>query len=39
VGHARRPARYLADQARLVTEVSGIGRLDNVARRDTTDRP
>ena len=32
VGHARRPARYLADQARLVTEVSGIGRLDNVAR-------
>ena len=39
VGHARRPARYLADQARLVTEVSGIGRLDNVARRDTTGRP
>jgi len=39
VGHARRPARYLADRARLVTEVSGIGRLDNVARRDTAGLP
>jgi len=34
VGHARTPARYLADGMRLVTEISGIGRLDNVARLD-----
>ncbi|WP_432001009.1 fumarylacetoacetate hydrolase family protein [Streptomyces sioyaensis] len=33
VGHARKPARYLTDGSRLVTEISGIGRLDNVARR------
>jgi acylpyruvate hydrolase len=32
VGHARRPARYLTDGSRLVTEISGIGRLDNIAR-------
>ncbi len=32
VGHARRPARYLVDGARVVTEISGIGRLDNIAR-------
>jgi acylpyruvate hydrolase len=32
VGHARKPARYLVDGSRLVTEISGIGRLDNVAR-------
>jgi acylpyruvate hydrolase len=32
VGHARTPARYLTDGANLVTEISGIGRLDNVAR-------
>jgi acylpyruvate hydrolase len=32
VGHARKPARYLTDGASLVTEISGIGRLDNVAR-------
>ncbi|MFP5346696.1 MAG: fumarylacetoacetate hydrolase family protein [Actinomycetes bacterium] len=29
VGHARKPARYLSDGARLVTEISGIGRLEN----------
>ncbi|MPY85952.1 MAG: 2-hydroxyhepta-2,4-diene-1,7-dioate isomerase, partial [Actinophytocola sp.] len=34
VGHARRPARYLTDGSRLVTEVSGIGQLDNVARAE-----
>ncbi|GAA3726557.1 acylpyruvate hydrolase [Spinactinospora alkalitolerans] len=33
VGHARRPARYLTDGATLVTEIEGIGRLENVARR------
>ncbi len=32
VGHARKPARYLADGSHLVTEIRGIGRLDNVAR-------
>jgi acylpyruvate hydrolase len=32
VGHARTPARYLADGDRLVTEIEGIGRLVNVAR-------
>jgi acylpyruvate hydrolase len=32
VGHARKPASYLADGSRLVTEIAGIGRLDNVAR-------
>ena len=31
VGHARKPARYLTHAARLVTEITGIGRLDNVA--------
>jgi acylpyruvate hydrolase len=31
VGHARKPPRYLADGAKLVTEISGIGRLENVA--------
>jgi acylpyruvate hydrolase len=34
VGHAREPARYLTDGSRLVTEISGIGRLDNLARAD-----
>ncbi|RBM15559.1 2-hydroxyhepta-2,4-diene-1,7-dioate isomerase [Prauserella sp. PE36] len=34
VGHARKPARYLTNGARLVTEISGIGRLDNVARAE-----
>ncbi|GAB3805546.1 fumarylacetoacetate hydrolase family protein [Micromonospora zhanjiangensis] len=29
VGHARTPPRYLTDGARLVTEIAGIGRLDN----------
>jgi acylpyruvate hydrolase len=33
VGHARKPPRYLSDGSRVVTEISGIGRLDNVARR------
>jgi acylpyruvate hydrolase len=33
VGHARKPARYLKDGNTLVTEISGIGRLENVARR------
>ncbi|NLU71170.1 fumarylacetoacetate hydrolase family protein [Streptomyces sp. HNM0575] len=33
VGHARKPPRYLTDGSRLVTEISGIGRLDNTARR------
>jgi acylpyruvate hydrolase len=33
VGHARRPPRYLADGSRVVTEIGGIGRLDNLARR------
>jgi acylpyruvate hydrolase len=33
VGHARKPPRYLHAGSRVVTEVSGIGRLDNVARR------
>ena len=32
VGHARKPARYLADGDVLVTEIEGIGRLENVAR-------
>lgn len=33
VGHARKPPRYLQPGSRLVTEIDGIGRLDNVARR------
>ncbi|MPY85606.1 MAG: 2-hydroxyhepta-2,4-diene-1,7-dioate isomerase [Actinophytocola sp.] len=32
VGHARTPARYLADGDTVVTEIAGIGRLDNTAR-------
>jgi acylpyruvate hydrolase len=32
VGHARKPARYLADGDVVVTEIAGIGRLENVAR-------
>jgi acylpyruvate hydrolase len=32
VGHAHRPPRYLHDGSRVVTEVGGIGRLDNIAR-------
>ncbi|MBF9129733.1 fumarylacetoacetate hydrolase family protein [Plantactinospora sp. S1510] len=31
VGHAHKPPRYLAGGSRLVTEIAGIGRLDNVA--------
>ena len=34
VGHARKPPRYLTDGSRLVTEITGIGRLDNVARAE-----
>jgi acylpyruvate hydrolase len=29
VGHARKPPRYLADGSVLVTEISGLGRLEN----------
>ncbi|WP_406102639.1 fumarylacetoacetate hydrolase family protein [Streptomyces sp. NBC_01003] len=32
VGHARQPACYLVDGNTLVTEIDGIGRLENVAR-------
>ncbi|MGP3933707.1 fumarylacetoacetate hydrolase family protein [Nonomuraea sp. KM88] len=32
VGHARTPARYLSDGVTLVTEVEGVGRLENTAR-------
>ncbi|WP_329236968.1 fumarylacetoacetate hydrolase family protein [Actinoallomurus sp. NBC_01490] len=32
VGHARRPPRYLSDGATVVTEIAGIGRLENTAR-------
>jgi acylpyruvate hydrolase len=32
VGHARKPARYLTDGTVLVTEIDGIGRLQNTAR-------
>ncbi|HET6626192.1 MAG TPA: fumarylacetoacetate hydrolase family protein [Nocardioidaceae bacterium] len=32
VGHARKPARYLNAGSTLVTEIDGIGRLQNVAR-------
>lgn len=34
VGHARTPAHYLADGSSLVTEIEGLGRLDNRARRE-----
>lgn len=34
VGHARTPPRYLTDGNRLVTEISGIGRLDNEVRAE-----
>ncbi|MFC5994576.1 fumarylacetoacetate hydrolase family protein [Pseudonocardia hispaniensis] len=32
VGHARKPPRYLTDGAVLVTQIDGIGRLENRAR-------
>lgn len=35
VGHAHKPPRYLTDGSRLVTEITGIGRLDNLARAET----
>ncbi|MET8337521.1 hypothetical protein ABZV14_30330 [Streptosporangium canum] len=31
VGHARDPKRYLTDGERVVTEIQGIGRLENTA--------
>jgi acylpyruvate hydrolase len=34
VGHARKPPRYLADGALLVTEIGGIGRLSNRVRAE-----
>jgi acylpyruvate hydrolase len=37
VGHARKPPRYLTDGAVLVTEVDGIGRLQNTAHTAPTD--
>jgi acylpyruvate hydrolase len=36
VGHARKPARYLAVGQRMVTEISGIGRCDNRIVADPT---
>ena len=35
VGHARKPPRYLADGSRVVTEISGIGRLENTVRAES----
>jgi acylpyruvate hydrolase len=32
VGHARKPPRYLAEGSLVVTEIGGIGRLQNTAR-------
>ncbi|TDD27117.1 FAA hydrolase family protein [Actinomadura sp. KC06] len=32
VGHARKPPRYLTDGTTVVTEIEGIGRLENTAR-------
>ncbi len=34
VGHARSPARYLIPGQRLVTQISGLGRLDNLVVED-----
>jgi acylpyruvate hydrolase len=39
VGHARKPARYLADGNTLVTEIEGIGTLTNVARAEEVATP
>ena len=36
VGHARNPPRYLTDGAVVVTEISGLGRLENTARATAT---
>jgi len=33
VGHARKPPRYLADGSVVVTEISGLGRLENQVQR------
>lgn len=38
VGHARKPPRYLTDGSVVVTEISGLGRLENTARLDATAR-
>jgi len=34
VGHARKPPRYLQPGQRLVTEVEGLGRCDNLVVAD-----
>lgn len=34
VGHARKPARYLADGSVLVTRIEGIGECSNICRRE-----
>jgi acylpyruvate hydrolase len=39
VGHARKPPRYLTDGSVVVTEISGLGRLENTARRENTVHP
>jgi acylpyruvate hydrolase len=39
VGHARTPPRYLADGSVVVTEISGLGRLENTARLESTAGP
>jgi len=36
VGHARKPPRYLSDGAVMITEISGLGRLENSARTTAT---
>ncbi len=36
VGHARKPPKYLTDGATMVTEIQGLGRLENVARATAT---
>ena len=36
VGHARKPPRYLRDGAVMVTEIQGLGRLENTARAAAT---
>ncbi|MGP4105365.1 fumarylacetoacetate hydrolase family protein [Nonomuraea sp. KM90] len=33
VGHARKPPRYLAEGEVVVTEIEGVGRLENTARK------
>ena len=38
VGHARKPPRYLTDGAVVVTEIGGLGRLENNCRLENTAR-